>query len=392
MMCKGVVMKSKECIIFVVLLLSLVPSVLLGKSSLPIRADRFVNDYAEILSIEDKTELRTMLSTLRQGAGVEAVVVTVDSYDNFDTGDLKIEAFATRLFNTWGIGDARRNNGVLILLAVVDRSVRIELGAGYGRGRDAAMSKIIDNVMIPAFKRGSYSDGLLAGARAVSADLSAPPRSVRGEQSPSLPYSDEGRQTHRMKPTPIFGLLGFGVMLLLGGPIAIRNYRRSRTRTCEKCNIQMERLDEIAEDDYLDNGQQTEESVGSVDYDVWRCPDCEHHAVYAYRRWLSKYKVCPDCDRRTVEETKRIIRQPTYSRSGKAEVAWQCLNCRYVKRRRKTLPRLRRTQFSNSSSSSFYRGSSGGGGFSSGSSGGGGFSSGSSGGGWSSGGGASGDW
>ena len=53
------------------------------------------------------------------------------------------------------------------MLAVVDRNIRIELGAGYGRGRDAAMSKIIDNVMILAFKRGSYSDGLLAGTRAV---------------------------------------------------------------------------------------------------------------------------------------------------------------------------------------------------------------------------------
>lgn len=71
--------------------------------------------------------------------GIEAVVVTINSIGDYQTGDATIEAFATNLFNTWGIGHKKENNGVLILVAVKDRKARIELGKGYGREYDSAM-------------------------------------------------------------------------------------------------------------------------------------------------------------------------------------------------------------------------------------------------------------
>ena len=95
----------------------------------------------------------------------------INSVSDYDTSDTSIEAFSTTLFNLWGIGDAARNNGVLIVMAVGDRDVRIELGAGYDSSYDARMQAVIDDHMLPHFREGHYSRGLYRGSRALVADL-----------------------------------------------------------------------------------------------------------------------------------------------------------------------------------------------------------------------------
>ena len=112
-----------------------------------------------------------MFADLKHDTGVEAVVVTIDSIGDYDTGDETIESFATNLFNTWGIGDRERNDGVLILVAVKDRGVRVEISAGYGDTRNAGMQEVINEHMLPHFKEENYSRGIYLGARAVVGKL-----------------------------------------------------------------------------------------------------------------------------------------------------------------------------------------------------------------------------
>ncbi|HJW85651.1 MAG TPA: TPM domain-containing protein [Candidatus Brocadiaceae bacterium] len=138
-----------------------------GQGSYPEPADDYVNDFAQVLNAPDAEQIRTMFKNLEYQTGIEAVVVTIPSINAYQTADASIESFATNLFNTWGIGHKRANNGVLILVSVEDRKCRIELGAGYGSVYDAAMKQVIDGLMVPYFKTGDYSRGIFEGARGV---------------------------------------------------------------------------------------------------------------------------------------------------------------------------------------------------------------------------------
>jgi len=133
----------------------------------PPPADDYINDFAGILDEPDYDMIYEMFEDLEYQTGLEAVVVTIDSIEDYDTDDDTIEDFATKLFNTWGIGHKKENNGILILVAVKDRKCRIELGKGYGRTYDSAMKQIIDKQMIPYFKTEDYSRGIYEGARGV---------------------------------------------------------------------------------------------------------------------------------------------------------------------------------------------------------------------------------
>ncbi len=72
-----------------------------------------------------------------------------------------IEDFSVRVAEAWKLGDATRDDGLLLVVAVEDRKVRIEVGNGVeGKLTDAQSSRIIRNVLAPAFRAGRYGDGL----------------------------------------------------------------------------------------------------------------------------------------------------------------------------------------------------------------------------------------
>lgn len=138
-----------------------------GQGAYPSPTDDYLNDFAGVLNQPDTELIRKMFKDLEYQTGIEAVVVTINSIGDYGTGDATFEDFATNLFNTWGIGHKKENNGILILVAIKDRKCRIELGGGYGRGYDSAMKQVIDEKMIPYFKANDYSRGIYEGAQGV---------------------------------------------------------------------------------------------------------------------------------------------------------------------------------------------------------------------------------
>jgi uncharacterized protein len=138
-----------------------------GQQGYPSPTDDYVNDYAGVLNKPDIESIRKMFKALEYQTGIEVVVVTINSINDYPTGDTTIESFATNLFNTWGIGHKKENNGVLILIAVKDRNCSIELGRGYGRRYDSVMKQVIDENMVPYFKTDDYSRGTYEGSRGV---------------------------------------------------------------------------------------------------------------------------------------------------------------------------------------------------------------------------------
>ena len=124
---------------------------------LPKPAQReYVVDTAGIVSAEDRAQIEKIGEELREKTKAEIVVVTVPTL-----GDADIEEYANKLFRSWGIGDAKQSNGVLLLIAKDDRQFRIEVGYGLeGEITDGKAGEILDK-MKPYFRDKKYSEGVL---------------------------------------------------------------------------------------------------------------------------------------------------------------------------------------------------------------------------------------
>ncbi|MEX6691181.1 TPM domain-containing protein [Danxiaibacter flavus] len=117
---------------------------------------RFVTDKASVLSGDQRSQLEHKLKRLNDATSNQIVVVLIPTLNG-----AVIEEYANQLFRTWGIGQKKKNNGVLILAAINDHQMRIEIGYGLeGTIPDITAKKIITNDIKPAFKDGQYFTGL----------------------------------------------------------------------------------------------------------------------------------------------------------------------------------------------------------------------------------------
>jgi len=120
------------------------------------------------LTTEDELNIERWLLEFEKQSDVEIIVVTINSLVGYKgTRNLSIETFATALFNTYGIGNMPNNDGVLLLISKDDREARIELGKHYGANRDDDASRIMQKIIIPQFKTGNYSEGIVDGTEAI---------------------------------------------------------------------------------------------------------------------------------------------------------------------------------------------------------------------------------
>jgi len=118
------------------------------------KAGALIDDTAATLLAEDKIPL---------------YVVTISSLADHDADIMSIEPYATALFNHWGIGWKDRNYGILLLISRDDSEARIELGADWGTGSAPQSRQVMDKIIIPAFKHGDYSNGIVNGVRGLAA-------------------------------------------------------------------------------------------------------------------------------------------------------------------------------------------------------------------------------
>lgn len=131
----------------------------------------WVTDMANILSPATEQQLNQMIAQFEAEQGAEIAVVTVP--DTAPSATPK--AFATELFNTWGIGKAEENNGILFLVSMADRRVEIEVGLGLPQVLpNEHVSTIIETTITPQFKRENFDAGVLAGTRALITTLENP--------------------------------------------------------------------------------------------------------------------------------------------------------------------------------------------------------------------------
>lgn len=218
-----------------------------------------INDFAGLLTNDDTRQLDQALIQLHDRTGIEGTVVTLTDRARYGGND-GLESFATRLFNHWGIGDADRNDGFMLLVLSEDRETRIELGAGYPTVTNAAAQAIIDDVMLPDFRSGQMSDGIRDGTLAIIDRIALPMSEGRPAQMPKRGLSDW------LLPMATFGIFGLVFINIARGIIARIRHNR---RPCPNCGGRglVEEVEPVTATDAKGNPLPRQS--------VWtRCPNC----------------------------------------------------------------------------------------------------------------------
>lgn len=126
-----------------------------------------ITDTAGLLDANTKQQYTALLEAHETKTGNQIAVLTLASLEGED-----LEAFTTKVFRAWKLGQKEKNNGVLLLIASKDRKLRIEVGYGLeGTLTDSYSDSIIRDRITPFFKRGDYPQGIGEGLRAMIALL-----------------------------------------------------------------------------------------------------------------------------------------------------------------------------------------------------------------------------
>ena len=149
-----------------IILTFFIPLMIIFSSSaqtFPEKPNTLVNDYTNTLSADQVSQLEHKLVAFDDSTSTQIAVVIIKSLEGNDIAD-----YASRLGEKWGVGRDKKNNGVMLLVALDDRKVTIQTGYGVeGALPDAIARRIIENEIKPGFKSGDYYAGLDRGTDAI---------------------------------------------------------------------------------------------------------------------------------------------------------------------------------------------------------------------------------
>lgn len=122
-----------------------------------------VVDDAHLLSSQAQQRIEMLIRRVYESSGMQLQVLTVPNM-----GGLEIEQASIQVVDKWKLGNAKADNGVLLLIAQQERKMRIEVGQGLeGVLTDVAAGQIVRKVMTPYFRNGDYDGGVIAGVEAI---------------------------------------------------------------------------------------------------------------------------------------------------------------------------------------------------------------------------------
>lgn len=346
-------------------------------------ADRrqYVSDPGNLLSPAVKSEVNDMLASLRARTSVEMVVALPPNI-----GDEEPQVWTEALFSLWKIGKADNDNGLLLMISPESRAAFIMPGYGCeGVLTDIACGKIYRNVIVPCMKKGDLDGAVLGSVKLIVSALEDPAVAdeLRSSQSDlagggsvldinvflsyiwgvaavlffvALIYFFTGFAKARkrrdnygkaeswrsmLKPMAWLSLFTAGAaLILLAASWLIYRFWRTRRLKCPTCGARMHRLPEDKDNELLSDSQDFEEKIGTVDYDVWECPDCGTIDRYAYRADQKKYTECPSCHTVAMCLVSDLTtRQPTVRTEGEGMKIYECRYCGHRTQKRYRIPR-----------------------------------------------------
>ena len=167
-------------------------------------------DAADVIPQATRATLEPKLEALETKSGIQMVVATVKSLEG-----QAVEPYANELFRHWKLGEATKNNGVLLLVAPNERKVRIEVGYGLEGTLTDALSKIvIANAIAPRFKAGDFGGGVERGVDDVITILTTD--AAEWQKRPQVREEPSGFD--QLLPLLILGLVIFIILRSMAGP------------------------------------------------------------------------------------------------------------------------------------------------------------------------------
>lgn len=206
-------MKKKVLFILIVILLFLSAGTSAYGLDVP-RLEGRINDKAGVLSTSAKAELDNYLAAVEKATGAQIALLTVPSLE----GD-SLESYSLRVTENWELGSAEKDNGALLLVAMEERKIRIEVGYGLEPVLTDAMSGyIIREVIVPDFKSGNFDRGIAAGLQAMGGV-------VTGDTPISVEQIQESQREEESGGVSIFFIV-FILLFVFGRFGRYRRYRR----------------------------------------------------------------------------------------------------------------------------------------------------------------------
>jgi uncharacterized protein len=225
---KSLLQGRKPYTAYLAVLLSLLIGVF--SAAMPASAQTFppltgqVVDNAHLLSPEQAADLTTRLAALEQKTAHQMVVVTIPDLQGYE-----IEDYGYRLGRTWAIGQKKIDDGLLLIVAPKEKKVRIEVGYGLEPiVTDALSSVIIQNQVVPAFRKGDMAGGIVAGSNALI-DILKLPDDQAAARAKSLVSKQKQHEGDGIPVSLIFWLVvgGFILVSSIGRRMGGRRYGHS---------------------------------------------------------------------------------------------------------------------------------------------------------------------
>lgn len=177
----------------------------------------FVNDFAGLLSVDVKNNLEQVLKQYEKETFIEIAVVTVKSLE-----ELSVEEYTLGLAEKWGVGKKGKDNGIVFLVALTERKIRIEVGYGMEPDLpDSMAGSIIRHYIVPSFKEGRMAEGVVSGTKAILKALGEEPYEARLEERKRLAEEKRIKSQHDRKLFLSIVLIGVLVLLFVASIIFV---------------------------------------------------------------------------------------------------------------------------------------------------------------------------
>lgn len=189
-------------------------------AQVPNYSDKYINDYADVLSTSQRLEMRNLFYSIDQTTTAEMTLLTVET-----VAPLDMFSYAQEVFDTWGIGKADKDNGLLILYAKDENKIWVSVGYGLeGILPDSKIGRILDETFVPQRTAGNVSNGIVLAANAYADVIEQNKDEVLSGQTGSQNYG-----------VPIVMILIY--ILIFSIPVVL-NYLRKHPK-CPNCKGRM---------------------------------------------------------------------------------------------------------------------------------------------------------
>jgi uncharacterized protein len=250
---------------------------------------------------------------------------------------------AWRIGTVDSLGSARRHLGALLLIVPKELSpsrrgecwITTGLGA-EGTLRDAVAGAICREAVVPELRARRYEAALAAGVDAIGDALARASDGPDGNAARAA-AAPSTRPAQAVEPAPEPRAPSrlpwqYKLLLLAAAALAanrlVAAWRRRQPRACPHGHGPMARLAGASEAAALTDGQRAEQRVGSIDYDVWGCAQCDARVVLPYHQaQLRAHERCPGCAHWTAAVERRTVRAATAALEGLVEITCACVHC-----------------------------------------------------------------